>query len=87
MQEEGDQSLPGPFLHSSQVSATDDREHFSCKASMIGLHPGHFPGTMETDLGNGDTLYIDGAIFDGGGNFVGVAYRQSGGCRVSVFID
>ena len=54
---------------------------------MIGLHPGHFPGTMETDLGNGDTLYIDGAIFDGGGNFVGVAYRQSGGCRVSVFID
>ena len=48
---------------------------------------GHFPGMMETDLCNGDTLYIDGAIFDAGGNFVGVAYRQSGCCRVSVFID
>jgi len=42
---------------------------------------------METDLCNGDALYIDGSIFDAAGNFVGVAYRQSGGCRVSVFID
>ena len=49
--------------------------------------PRPFSWMMETDLCNGDTLYIDGSIFDGSGNFVGVAYRQSGGCRLSVFLD
>jgi hypothetical protein len=81
--------MSDPFLSSSSVRAIDDDpQHFACKASVIGLPPGHFPGMMETDLGNGDTLYIDGSIFDGSGNnFVGLAYRQSGGCRVSVFVD
>ena len=79
--------MPGPFLSSAHVCATDDPEHFACKASVIGVHPGHYPGMMETDVGNGETLYIDRSIFDAGGNFVGVTYRQSGGCEVSVFLD
>ena len=83
----GDRPLPGLFLRASDLCATDSPRHFSCKASIISLHPGHYPGMMETDVGNGDTLYIDRSIFDADGNFVGVAYRQSGGCEVSVFLD
>ena len=78
--------MPAPFLSSADVHATDNPKHFSCGMSVIGLPPGHFPGMMETDLGNGDPFYLDHAIYDGG-YFVGVAYRQSGGCRVSAFID
>ncbi len=79
--------MPDPFLSSPHARATDDPKSFSCEASAIGLARGHFPGKMETDLGNGDTLYLDHTILDGSGNFVGVVYRQSGGCRVSVLID
>ena len=84
--EEEGHPLTGPFLSLCHIRATDDPKSFSCDASAISLHPGHFPGMIETDLGNGDALYIDRAIFDATGNFVGVAYRQSGGCEVSVFL-
>ena len=78
--------MSGPFLSASRVRATDNPKHFSCEASAIGLEPGHFAGVLETDVGNGDPLYIDRSIFDANGAFVGVAYRQSGSCEVTVFV-
>lgn len=42
--------------------------------------------TLETDVGNGDPLHVGRAIFDDRGAFVGVAYRQSSDCEISVFV-
>jgi hypothetical protein len=49
---------------------------FSCKASAIGLRPGHFPPTIETSAGNGEPLNIERAVFDGDGELLGVLYGQ-----------
>jgi hypothetical protein len=50
------------------------------------LQRGHFPGTIDTDVGNGGPLRADHPIFDEDGNFRGVAYRQRGGREVLVLV-
>jgi hypothetical protein len=74
-----------PFLKASDLRPTGDQ--FACGASRMGLRRGHFPGAIETDLGNGCPLHLDRSISDSHGIFVGVAYRQSGGCEVLVFLE
>jgi hypothetical protein len=53
----------------------------------MGLRRGYFPGAIETDVGNGCPLHLDRSISDEYGIFAGVAYRQSGGYEVLVFLD
>jgi hypothetical protein len=69
------------------LRVTDNLKRFSGLARVIGLQPGHFPLMIETDVRNGDPTYLNRSILDNDGNFVGVTYRQSGGCEVSVFLD
>ena len=75
------------FLNASDLRSTDNPRSFTCKASVLGSPRGHFPGSIDTDVGNGGTLVLDRPIFDERGNFVGVAYRQGGGCEVLVLVD
>jgi hypothetical protein len=80
-------TVPGSFLKAVDLQSTDKQSSFSCSASVLGLQRGHFPGTIETDAGNGSTFHMDRAVFDERGNFVGIAYRQVGGCEVLVLAD
>jgi hypothetical protein len=54
----------------------DPLHQFSCEASAIGLRPGHFPPTIETDAGNGQSLRIQHPVFGADGELLGVLYRQ-----------
>ena len=58
-----------------------------CGSSVMGLKWGHFPGTIDTDLGNSCPLHLERSISDEHGMFVSVCYRQAGGYEVSVFLD
>ncbi len=78
--------MPGIFLKASDLRSNAKR-WLSCGASVLSLKRGHFPGTIETDAGNGGALKLDRPVYDEGGKFVGVAYRQSGGCEVLVLLD
>jgi hypothetical protein len=70
-----DSIRPTSFLKS--VDLREDRSHqFSCEASAIGLRPGCFPKTVETDAGNSNPLSIQRPIFDADGELLGVLYRQ-----------
>jgi hypothetical protein len=62
-----------------QVTETETFR-FVTEASTIGLPPGNFPRTLETDLGNGQPL-----VRQDGGMERGVRYRQLLGC-ISVII-
>jgi hypothetical protein len=78
--------VPVAFLKASDLRP-DAKRWISCGASALGLKRGHFPGTIETDAGNGGALKLDRPIYDERGKFAGVAYRQSGGCEVLVLLD
>lgn len=78
--------MPDSFLSSSFLRSIDNRCGLSCEAALIGLQRGYFPATIETDVGSGDPLQVDHPVFDDEGNFVGVAYRQTSGCEVLVFL-
>jgi hypothetical protein len=70
-----DSTRPTGFLKS--VDLREDRSHqFSCESSAIGLCPGCFPQTIETDAGNTKPLSIQRPIFDADGELSGVLYRQ-----------
>jgi hypothetical protein len=70
-----DSIRPTNFLKS--VDLREDRSHqFSCEASAIGLCPGCFPQTIETDAGNGEPLSIERAAFGADDRVLGVVYRQ-----------
>ncbi len=79
--------MPDAFLRSCLVRSIDNGCGLSCDAAVLGLQRGYFPATIETDVGRGDPLRVDHPVFDEDGNFVGVAYRQSSGCEVLVFLD
>jgi hypothetical protein len=71
----GDSIRPTSFLKS--VDLREDRSHkFSCEASAIGLRPGYFPQTIETDAGNGEPLSIERAAFGADDKVLGVLCRQ-----------
>ena len=78
--------VSSPFVRTSDLRATDNPNRFSCEASVIGFEPGVFYRSIETEVGNGDPLYLDHPILDERGYFVGVTYRQSSGCEISVFL-
>ena len=53
------------------------RSHqFSCEARAIGLPPGYFPKTIETDAGNGEPLSVERAAFGADDRVLGILYRQ-----------
>lgn len=79
--------MPVPFLSVSDLRSTGNQGGLMCKASAIRLRRGDFPGAIETDVGNGCPLHLDRSISDEYGIFAGVAYRQSGGYEVLVFLD
>jgi hypothetical protein len=66
---------PTNFLKSLDLRE-DPLHQFSCEASAIGLRTGHFPPTIETDVGNGEPLNIQRAVFGEDGELLGVLYRQ-----------
>ena len=66
---------PTSFLKS--IDLREDPVHqFSCGASEIGLRPGHFPPSIETDAGDGELLSIQRPVFGADGELLGVLYRQ-----------
>ena len=70
-----DSIRPTSFLKS--VDLREDRSHqFSCEASAIGLPPGYFPQTIETDAGSGEPLSRQRAVFGADDNLLGFLYRQ-----------
>jgi hypothetical protein len=70
-----DSIRPTSFLKS--VDLRKDRSYqFSCEASAIGLRPGYFPQTIETDAGNREPLSIHRPVFDADDELLGVLYRQ-----------
>ncbi len=79
--------MPLPFLKASHLRSTGNQGVFACKASVMGLKRGSFPGVIETDVGNGCPLHLERSISDEYGIFAGVAYRQSGGWEVLVLLD
>ena len=79
--------MPLPFLMASDLRSTGNQGVFACKASVMGLKRGSFPGVIETDVGNGCPLHLERSISDEYGIFSGVAYRQSGGREVLVLFD
>jgi hypothetical protein len=69
-------SIPSTSFLKSTDLREDPSHQFSCEASAIGLRPGYFPPTIETDAGNGEPLNIQRAVFDANGELLGVFYRQ-----------
>ena len=78
--------MPTPFLRAVDLRSTNDPRSFTYTASALGLQRG-YPGTIETDVGDGGTFHMDRAVFDERGNFAGIAYRQAGGFEVLVLLD
>jgi hypothetical protein len=78
--------VSGPFVRTDDLRVTDNPNRFSCDPSVIGFEPWFFYRSIETEVGNGDPLYLDHPILDERGYFVGVTYLQSSGWEVSVFL-
>ena len=76
-----------PILRASDLRSDDYQHWHLCPSSQLGLQPGYFPPTIETDIGDGSPFQLERPIFDERGKFLGVTYRQNGGSEVLVFLD
>lgn len=63
------------FVKRTQVSEYEP-QRFAVEASELGWPPGHWPESVQTDLGNGQDLIRVASIAQGGG----YVYQQSMGC-------
>jgi hypothetical protein len=77
---------PRNFLRSADLRE-GPLHQFSCGAGAIGLQPGHFPPTIETDAGKGEPLRIQHPVFGADGELLGVLYRQGEGLEFLVQIS
>jgi hypothetical protein len=57
------------------------------EASDLGLAPGDWPMSFNTDLGNGQPFYLTGADKTAGGDLAGVRYRQGLGILTLLVIN
>lgn len=71
------------FIDRANDLLVEDRaHHFSACASDLGLRPGQWPATIDTNLGNGQPL-VKRFVTEGA-----VTYRQQLGCiDVTLFND
>jgi len=68
-----------------EFNTTEYRPHErSAEASELGLRPGHWPGKLHTNLGNGMPLMLSGSRDDG----QIAIYHQANGClKLAVYND
>ena len=57
------------------------------EASDLGLAPGDWPLSLNTDLGNGQPFYLTGADKTAGGDLAGARYRQGLGILTLLVIN
>jgi hypothetical protein len=76
------------LLAPSGVVVESGPHTFVAEASDLGMRPGEWPITIQTDLGNGLDFVIVDSTKDRDGGVLSVFYRQSGGCTtLKIFHD
>jgi hypothetical protein len=74
-----------------KITALNAFEHdvhrWTAEASDIGLAPGEWPLSIQTDLGNGQPFYLASADKTPSGDLAGVRYRQGLGCLSLLIIN